>query len=100
MPFLMKVIPTPIFCPVLFKEEATSRAQQLRIDPQCIRPDEEHARSRGSFGEVWRCWLIEKNVGALQKVAVKIIHLRPEDSRSNRRLLKVGRFESDLIKSH
>ncbi|KAG8917836.1 hypothetical protein FRC01_002178 [Tulasnella sp. 417] len=71
-----------------FKEEAASRTRHLRIDPQRIRPDEDHAHSWGSFGEVWRCWLAGKTAGDLERVAVKKIHLRPEDGLSNRKLLR------------
>ncbi|KAG8919215.1 hypothetical protein FRC01_001412, partial [Tulasnella sp. 417] len=68
-------------------EEAASRTRHLRINPQRIHPEEDHAHSRGSFGEVWRCWL-EGETGELERVAVKKLHLRPEDGRSNQKLLR------------
>lgn len=67
-------------------EEAAYKTRHLRIDPQSIRIEGEHAHSWGSFGEVWRGSIVGKT-GELERVAVKKIHLRSGDE-SNQRLLR------------
>ncbi|KAG8953690.1 hypothetical protein FRC04_001894 [Tulasnella sp. 424] len=81
-------------------EGAVSMTLHLLIEPRHIYTEEKDALSRGSFGEVWCSWLIDKITGELVKVADKRIYLRPQGGLSNRRLLRGYQVASGLAYLH